>query len=76
MPSPSLVLLRSQSDARLVALARDGHERAFEAIVEPSLSRGIVGGGYERPDAHIVFATIASLARRLSTFLSTAVSTS
>jgi len=34
MPSPSLVLLRSQSDARLVALARDGHERAFEAIVE------------------------------------------
>ena len=34
MPSPSLVLLRSQSDARLVALARDGHELAFEAIVE------------------------------------------
>src|SRR5690349_17569077 len=34
MPSPSLVLLRTQSDARLVALARDGHERAFEAIVE------------------------------------------
>jgi RNA polymerase sigma factor (sigma-70 family) len=34
MPSPSLVLLRTQSDARLVALARDGHERAFEAIVD------------------------------------------
>ena len=34
MPSPSIVLLRTQSDARLVALARDGHERAFEAIVE------------------------------------------
>src|SRR5215208_2490592 len=34
MPSPSIVLLRTQSDARLVALAREGHERAFEAIVE------------------------------------------
>src|SRR3954469_6385201 len=34
MPSPSLTLLRTQSDDRLVALARDGHERAFEAIVE------------------------------------------
>jgi RNA polymerase sigma factor (sigma-70 family) len=34
MPSPSLTLLRAQSDDRLVALARDGHERAFEAIVE------------------------------------------
>src|SRR4051812_6899485 len=34
MPSPSLVLLRTQSDARLVALAREGHEVAFEAIVE------------------------------------------
>src|SRR3954465_15765726 len=34
MPSPSLTLLRTQSDERLVALARDGHERAFEAIVE------------------------------------------
>ena len=34
MPSPSIVLLRTQSDTRLVALARDGHERAFEAIVE------------------------------------------
>jgi RNA polymerase sigma factor (sigma-70 family) len=30
----SLVLLRTQSDERLVALARDGHERAFEAIVK------------------------------------------
>src|SRR5262245_58205092 len=29
----SLVLLRTQSDERLVALAREGHERAFEAIV-------------------------------------------
>src|SRR3954447_3558284 len=34
IPSPSIVLLRTQSDARLVALAREGHERAFEAIVE------------------------------------------
>src|SRR5215212_7328766 len=34
MPSPSIVLLRTQSDARLVALARAGQERAFEAIVE------------------------------------------
>ena len=34
MPSPSIVLLRTQTDTRLVALARDGHERAFEAIVE------------------------------------------
>src|SRR3954468_3753152 len=34
MTSPSTVLLRTQSDDRLVALARAGHERAFEAIVE------------------------------------------
>ena len=34
MPSPSTVLLRTQSDERLVALARAGHDRAFEAIVE------------------------------------------
>src|SRR6187401_3473624 len=32
--SPSFVLLRTQSDERLVALARAGHERAFEAIVD------------------------------------------
>src|SRR3954467_5624268 len=32
--SPSTVLLRTQSDERLVVLARAGHERAFEAIVE------------------------------------------
>src|SRR3954451_17946074 len=32
--SPSSVLLRTQSDDRLVDLARAGHERAFEAIVE------------------------------------------
>src|SRR3954470_16862428 len=32
--SPSSVLLRTQSDERLVVLARVGHERAFEAIVE------------------------------------------
>ena len=31
---PSAVLLRTQSDERLAALAREGHERAFEAIVE------------------------------------------
>jgi RNA polymerase sigma factor (sigma-70 family) len=34
VPSPTTVLLRTQSDDRLVALARSGHERAFEAIVE------------------------------------------
>ena len=34
MPSPSLALLRTQTDERLVELARVGHERAFEAIVE------------------------------------------
>jgi len=34
MTSASLAFLCTQSDARLVALARDGHERAFEAIVE------------------------------------------
>jgi len=34
MLSPSLTLLRTQSDARLVELAHAGHERAFEAIVE------------------------------------------
>jgi RNA polymerase sigma factor (sigma-70 family) len=34
MPSPSVTLLRTQSDDRLVALAAAGHERAFEAIVE------------------------------------------
>src|SRR3954463_14609519 len=34
LPSPSSVLLRTQSDERLGVLARAGHERAFEAIVE------------------------------------------
>src|ERR671939_787090 len=34
MTPPSVTLLRTQSDERLVALARAGHERAFEAIVE------------------------------------------
>src|SRR3954469_13359434 len=34
IPSPSSVLLRTQSDERLAVLARDGHERAFEAMVE------------------------------------------
>ena len=34
MPSPSVALLRTQSDERLAALAAAGHERAFEAIVE------------------------------------------
>ncbi|HYZ88912.1 MAG TPA: RNA polymerase sigma factor, partial [Myxococcales bacterium] len=34
MVSPSLAILRFQSDERLVALARSGHERPFEAIVE------------------------------------------
>jgi RNA polymerase sigma factor (sigma-70 family) len=34
MAAPTLALLRTQSDARLAALAGDGHERAYEAIVE------------------------------------------
>jgi RNA polymerase sigma factor (sigma-70 family) len=34
MRSASTVLLRTQSDTRLVALASAGHDRAFEAIVE------------------------------------------
>ncbi len=34
MDAPTLALLRTQSDARLGALARDGHERAYEAILE------------------------------------------
>jgi RNA polymerase sigma factor (sigma-70 family) len=34
MTSASLAFLRTQSDDRLVALARGGHERAFEAMVE------------------------------------------
>src|SRR3954462_10774127 len=33
-PVLSIPLLRPQSDRRLVALAGDGHDRAFEAIVE------------------------------------------
>ena len=33
-PLLSTPLLRTQSDGRLVALAADGHDRAFEAIVE------------------------------------------
>src|SRR5829696_252910 len=33
-PIVSTTLLRTQSDARLVELAREDHERAFEAIVE------------------------------------------
>jgi len=33
-PIISATLLRTQTDARLVALVRQGHERAFEAIVE------------------------------------------
>jgi RNA polymerase sigma factor (sigma-70 family) len=33
-PRVSVRLLRTQSDARLVELARAGHERAFEALVE------------------------------------------
>jgi RNA polymerase sigma factor (sigma-70 family) len=33
-PIVSATLLRTQSDVRLVALARQGHERAFEAMVE------------------------------------------
>ncbi|MGI8622669.1 MAG: RNA polymerase sigma factor, partial [Solirubrobacteraceae bacterium] len=32
--SPSIALLRTQSDERLTALAREGHEPAFTALVE------------------------------------------
>ena len=32
-PRVSIRLLATQPDERLVALARDGHERAFEALV-------------------------------------------
>src|SRR3954462_14848126 len=34
IPTPSSVLLRTQSDERLFVLACGGHERAFEAIIE------------------------------------------
>jgi RNA polymerase sigma factor (sigma-70 family) len=34
VPFPNALLLRAQSDDRLVALARAGHERAFDVIVE------------------------------------------
>ncbi len=34
LPSPSVAILRTQSDERLVALAREGHEAAFTAMVE------------------------------------------
>jgi RNA polymerase sigma factor (sigma-70 family) len=49
--SPSSVLLRTQSDERLVVLARGGSERAFEAIVERY--RGVLLRGARRflPDA-------------------------
>ncbi len=49
--SPRLVMLRSQSDERLVGLARAGNERAFAAIVEryrPELqafARGLCSDG-------------------------------
>src|SRR6266511_2021014 len=33
-PSVTVRLLATQSDARLVELARQGHERAFEALVQ------------------------------------------
>jgi DNA-directed RNA polymerase specialized sigma24 family protein len=33
-PLLSTAILRAQSDERLMALAREGHERAFEALVE------------------------------------------
>src|SRR5689334_22921487 len=42
MSRPSAILLRTQSDERLVALARAGHERAFEAIVR-RYRRGLLG---------------------------------
>jgi len=34
VPSPSTALLRTQTDERLLVLAKAGHERAFEAIVQ------------------------------------------
>jgi RNA polymerase sigma factor (sigma-70 family) len=42
MSRPSAILLRTQSDERLVTLARAGHERAFEAIVRRH-RRGLLG---------------------------------
>src|SRR3954464_15843980 len=49
--SPSTVLLRTQSDERLVALARAGHERAFEAIVERYRSALLRAGPRYLPEA-------------------------
>src|ERR1700749_2460984 len=51
LPSMSSVLLRTQSDDRLVALARAGHERAFEAIVERYRGARLRGARRYLPDA-------------------------
>src|SRR5689334_9551117 len=51
IPSMSSVLLRTQSDERLVALARAGHERAFEAIVERYRSALLRSARRYLPDA-------------------------
>jgi RNA polymerase sigma factor (sigma-70 family) len=51
MPSPSVALLRTQSDERLVTLAAAGHERAFEAIVERYRRRLIRSAQRYLPDA-------------------------
>jgi hypothetical protein len=54
IPSPSTVLVRTQSDERLVDLARAGHERAFDAIVERyrsgSSGSGVSGSGTPTPE--------------------------
>src|SRR5918912_3417980 len=49
---PSSVLLRTQSDERLVAMARAGHERAFEAIVERYRGPLLRGARRYLPEAH------------------------
>src|ERR1700761_358293 len=51
LPSMSSVLLRTQSDERLVALAQAGHERAFEAIVERYRSALLRSARRYLPDA-------------------------
>src|SRR5919202_862288 len=50
--SPSSVLLRTQSDERLVVMARAGHERAFEAIVERYRGPLLRGARRYLPEAH------------------------
>jgi hypothetical protein len=59
MTSPSVKLLRTQSDDRLVALAAAGHERAFEAIVERWGAGGLTAAPFA-PVPPFVLHSIAS----------------